>query len=642
MPFIKLQFKPGVNRDQTNYTGEGGWWDIDKVRFFSGFPQKIGGWRKYTVNSLLGTCRHLHGWITTFSDNFLAIGTNEKLYVEAGGNYNDITPLTSTTAAGEVTFSATAGSSTITVSDTAFTSGAGSYVTFSGAVSLGGNITAAVLNQNYRIATVINGNSYTVEAKDPTTGAAVLATAGDSGDGGASVVGAYEILIGNPGGTYGYGWSAGSWGRGGWGSGTEVPVALPQRDWWYDNFDNDLVANIRNGGIYYWGRGALTDPTTALTTRAVSLTAKTTALADPDYDPDAVPVKAMQVMVSQNDKHLLAFGTVPFGSTDADDFDPLLIRWASQDDPFQWTPTPTNSSGFLRVSRGSRIVRAMPTRQEILVWTESHLFALQYLGTTDVFGLQEYADNISIISPRAVASANNVTYWMGTDKFYAYSGRVDTLPCTIRQYVFEGLNKPQSEQIVCGTDEAFNEIWWFYPSKESAVNDSYVVFNHLEKIWYYGKLPRTAWLDSPLRTYPQAVYTDSTTNTGLMYNHEDGVDADGVPIECYIQSNDIDLDEGDRFALTKRILPDIGFGGSEAQEPEVTMEIRSRNFPGSELNVDNDDTARVISTSVNAYTQQVFLRVRARQLALRISSDTAGVQWQLGSPRVDLRPDGCR
>jgi hypothetical protein len=639
MPLSKIVMRPGINRDQTNYTGEGGWWDSDKVRFFSGFPQKIGGWRRYTFNAILGTCRQMWGWVTTFNDNFLALGTNEKVYIEVGGNLEDITPLEETTTAGDVTFAAVDGSSEITVNDTAFPSSAGSYVTFSGSVSLGGNITAAVLNQNYKIKEVINGNSYTITAKDPATGAEVFANASDSGDGGAAVVGAYEIPIGDPGGTFGYGWGAGGWGRGGWGSGTTDPVNLTQRDWWFDNFDNDLVMNIRKGPIYYWERGTLTDPTTALGVRADLLS----EFADnAGYDPDDVPVIAMQVLVSQNDKHLIAFGAVPFGSNDPDDFDPLLIRWADQDNPFQWEPQVTNSAGFIRISRGSRIVRALPTRQEILVWTESHLYSFQFLGTTDVFGLQEYADNISIIAPRAVTTANNITYWMGTDKFYSYSGRVETLPCTVRQYVFEDLNYSQVEQIICGTDEGFNEVWWFYPSSESNTNNRYVVYNHLEQIWYFGELPRTAWLDSPLRRFPQAVESSVATQTGVLYNHEDGIDADGAPMNAYIQSNDFGIDAGDNFVLTKRIIPDINFTGSTGQNPEVTMAIRTRNFPGSSLNADNDDTARVISTQVGSFTQQIFIRARARQIALRISSDNLGTQWQLGTPRLDSQPDGER
>lgn len=639
MPFIKLQFRPGVNRDQTNYTGEGGWWDIDKVRFFSGYPQKLGGWVKYTVSTLIGTCRQMTNWITTFSDNLMALGTNEKVYIEVGGNLNDITPLQETTAAGDVTFAATNGSSTITVTDAAFPSAAGNYVTFSGAVSLGGNITAAVLNQNYEIDSVLTGNTYTIIAKSSTTGLPVTANASDSGNGGAAVIGEYEISIGNPGGTYGYGWGAGGWGLGGWGSGTTEPIKLSQRDWWFDNFDNDLVMNIRNGAVYYWERGSLVDPDTALAVRAELLSEFANTAG---YDPDAVPVKVMQVLVSQQDKHLIAFGSVPFGSTNVDDFDPLLIRWANQDDPFQWEPLTTNSAGFLRVSRGSRIIRALSTRQEILIWTDTHLYTLQYLGTTDVFSLQEYADNISIMATRAMASASNVTYWMGFDKFYAYTGRVETLPCTVRQHVFGNFNYDQADQVVCGTNEKFNEIWWYYPSATSNTNDRYVIYNHLEKIWYYGNLARTAWLDSPLRLYPQAISTDFDTQLGTFYNQEAGVDDDGVAMENYIESNDFDLEDGYKFILTKRIIPDVNFSGSEVSNPEIDMIIKSRNFPGSDFNNDNDDTANVIATSVDSYTQQVFIRVRARQIALRIEADTLGTQWQLGSPRLDGRTDGER
>jgi hypothetical protein len=634
VPFTKLQFRPGINRDQTNLTGSGGWWDCDKVRFYSGYPQKLGGWFKYTTQTVLGTCRQLWGWITTFSDNFLALGTNEKVYIDSGGNFFDITPLRATTTAGDVTFAATDGLSEVVVTDAAHGVAAGDYVTFSGAVSLGGNITAAVLNQNYRVNSVIDAANYTIIAKTPITGAPVFADALDVGNGGAAVVGAYEIPIGNPGGTFGYGFGVGLWNSGVWGGGSTTPVALPQRDWWFDNFDNDLVMNIRDGAIYYWERGTLTDPSVSLNTRAVLLSSLPGA--------NEVPVKAMQILVSQNDKHLLAFGAVPFGSSNPDDFDPLLIRWATQDNPVEWEPLPTNSAGFIRVSRGSKIVRAIATRQEILVWTESHLFALQYLGTTDVFGLQEYADNISIISPRAMATANNITYWMGTDKFYAYSGRVDTLPCTVRAYVFEDLNYSQVDQIICGTNEGFNEIWWFYPSGGSNTNDRYVVFNHLEKVWYYGELPRTAWLDSPLREYPQAVETNLDTQVGILFNQEFGNDADNLPMDAYIQSNDVDLSNGDAFMLTKRIIPDVSFLGSANLEPEVTMAIRSRNFPGSPLLSPNDDTARVIETAVDTFTQQIFIRTRARQLAFRVSSNQLGVQWTLGSPRVDARSDGQR
>jgi len=625
MPFIKLQFRPGLNRDQTNYSNEGGWFACDKVRFRSGYPQKLGGWLQSTTETFLGVCRQMFGWITSFTDNFLALGTSKKVYINVGDEYYDITPIRVTTSAGDITFAATDGSSTLTVTDNAHSAGPGDFVTYSGAVSLGGNITAAVLNQEYEIDTVITGNTYTIIAKD-TSGVTVTANASDVGDGGAAVVGAYQINIGYDVTTYGYGWGAGSWGGSPWGLGASQPIVLQQRDWWFDNFDNDLVMNYRNGPIYYWTRGAENDIDTSLATRAVLLSSLTGA--------SDVPTEAMQVLVSQNDKHLLAFGCTPYGGGD---FDPLLIRWATQDDPVVWTPLPTNSAGFIRVSRGSEIIRALATRQEILVWTQSSLYSLQFTGTVDVFSLQEMADNISIISPRACATANNVTYWMGHDKFYAYSGRVETLPCTLRNHVFNDINFNQADQIICGTNEGYNEIWWFYPSINSSTVDKYVVYNHLERIWYYGNLGRTAWLDSPLREYPQAVGYDN-----MLFDHERGVDANGAPLASYIQSSDFDIADGDQFMLTRRMIPDISFDGSTANTPEVTLAVRPRNFPGSTYQADPFDSRAVVETSVDMYTDQVWVRARARQMALKISSEDLGVQWQLGSPRLDARTDGKR
>ena len=635
MPFIKLQFKPGINRDQTNYSNEGGWYEGDKIRFLSGYPQKIGGWLKQTPNTFLGTCRQMFNYVTSFTDNLLAVGTNLKLYIEAGGYFYDITPLQETTVAGDVTFTATNGSSTVTVVDTGNPAAAGNYVQFTGAVSLGGNVTSDILNvdQGHEIATVINANAYTIVVP-------VTANASDSGNGGSSTIGKYQIDVGEPGGTFGYGWGTDPWGRLEWGLGGTTPVALDGRDWWYDNLDNDLIANIRDGAIYYWERGDATNPGTALATNAILLSEKATA---DGFNPNAVPTKAMQVLVSQNDQHVVCFGSVPFGFTNVDKFDPLLIRWSDQDNPGQWTPTSTNSAGDIRVSRGSRIVRALPTRQEILVWTESHLFSFQFLGTTDVFGLQELADNISIISPRACTSVNNVTYWMGHDKFYAYSGRVETLPCTLRQFIYQDINYNQTDTIISGTNEGWNEVWWMYPSANSAYPNRYVIYNYLERIWYYGNIDRTAWLDSPLRKYPMSVNTPSGTETGVLYNQEEGFDEDGAPMTSYIQSSDFDLADGDQFMLTRRIIPDINFSNSTAAQPEVTLQVRARNFPGSGFqNSGTTDSKPVIETAVDVYTDQVFIRARARQLALKISSEDLGVNWQLGSPRIDARADGKR
>ena len=635
MAFIKLQFKPGVNRDQTDYSNEGGWYACDKIRFRSGYPEKIGGWAKGTTRTFIGTCRQMWNWVTTFQDNFLALGTDRKAYIEAGGYFYDITPFKTAidTPESDNCVYTSSGSNIVTITTTAL-HGAfdGDYVTISGVSGAVGGIPAAELNTGHKIVSVTSNYSFTIAV---TTNA----TSTVSGGGGTAIVVGIEISPGNQITVYGYGWGVGPWGRNGWGLGADQPISDQQRDWWLDNFDNDLVLSIRNGPIYWWQRGSLVDPQTALATHAVTLASLATAAG---YDASAVPVQAMQTLVSQQDKHLIAFGCVPYGSTSVDDFDPLLIRWADQDTPTQWTPEVTNSAGFLRVSRGSKIVRALPTRQEILVWTDTNLYTLQFLGTTDVFGLQEYADNISVMSPRAMASAANITYWMGQDKFYAYTGRVETLPCTLRNHVFNNINLTQADQVICGTNEQWNEVWWFYPTADSDYNNAYVVYNHLERIWYYGTMDRTAWQDTPLRHWPQAANTVLNDTVGTIYNHEDGIDADGAPMDSYIQSSDFDLDDGDNFMLTRRILPDVGFEGSTAEEPEVTLTVRPRNFPGSAYSSDPADTQRVIETSVGVYTDQVFVRARARQMALKIRSENLGVQWQLGAPRLDARPDGRR
>jgi len=643
MPFIKLQFKPGVNRDQTNYSNEGGWFECDKIRFRSGYPEKLGGWQRSAPSDFVGYCRQMLNWITTYSDDMLAMGTNVKVYIEIAGNFYDITPLRDdvpvlSTPDTDNCINTTNATTTITVNLGATAHGAqtGDYVIIAGVTGSGspsaiGGIPITEINGTYEITRVDNFIfTYTVST---------AATSTVSAAGGTAIDLSFQISPGNAITVGGYGWNVGTWGRGDWGTGTITPVFLPQRDWWFDNFDNDLVMNIRNGEGYWWVRGTLEDPGPALSTPAIRLA----DYADGEgFDPDAVPAQIMQLLVSQQDRHLIAFGAVPFGSTDTADFDPLLIRWADQDTPGDWTPTQTNTAGDLRISRGSRIVRALPTRQEILVWTDTHLFTLQFLGTTDVFGLQEYADNISVMSPRAMSSAANITYWMGQDKFYAYTGRVETLPCSLRNHVFNNFNINQADQVVCGTNERWNEIWWFYPTEQSDYNDAYVVYNHLERIWYYGTIDRTAWLDTALRNYPQATNTPGGTNAGTLYIHEFGVNDDALPMESYIQSSDFDLEDGDQFMLTRRILPDINFSGSVADNPEVTLQIRPRNFPGSSFSGDAADTQRVIETSVNQYTDQIFVRARARQMALKIQSDTLGVNWQLGAPRLDARPDGKR
>jgi len=613
----RLQFKPGVNRDQTNYAGEGGFYECDKIRFRSGFPQKIGGWLRYGLFTLIGTCRQMYNYISTNSDNIMGLGTDAKLYLEVGENLIDITPIraTFTSPATDNCFDTTNGSTTVNVNIAGHGAVAGDYVTFSGVVGPVNGIPASELNAEFSIVSVVDTDNFTITVS-------TAATSTGNG-GGTAITAAFQINIGQSEGFYGYGWGAGTWGRNGWGEGALTPVVSEQTDWWMDNFDNDMIANIRNGPIYIWEYNG------SFNTRAVLLSSLSGA--------SSVPVRAMQTLVSQNDKHLLAFGCVPYGSSSVNDFDPLLIRWANQDDPVNWTPETTNSAGFLRVSRGSRIIRALPTRQEILVFTDSHLYSFQFLGTTDVFGLQEYADNISIMSPRACISANNVTYWMGTDKFYYYSGRVETLPCTLRNHVFQNFNYDQSDQVVCGTNESWNEVWWFYPTSNSQTNNAYVIYNYLEKIWYYGSIERTAWLDSPLRQYPQAV------GGNYVYNHEQGVNDDATAMTSFITTNDFDIGDGENLLLIKRIIPDIDFTGSTAANPSVMLTMRPRNFPGSNYNSTNEPSVtRSATVPVEQYTDQVFIRARARQMGFKIQSTALGVQWHLGAPRLDGRNDGKR
>jgi hypothetical protein len=736
----KVTLRPGINRDTTNYANEGGYYECDKIRFYSGYPQKLGGWVEATTERFLGTCRQLWNWVTSFTDNFLAVGTDQKVYIEVGGLYYDITPIRNPLASPdqEYTFKTpttdncidtTNGSTTVNINITAHGCLVGDYITIAGSADVGG-IPSAVLNTEHKVTEVTDTNNFKIVVS-------TAATSTVTNGGGTSIFVGCQIHPGFPLQTAGYGWGTGGFGGTtglsaigtftvtvaspavltfaahtpvdntviilsttgalptglsagvayyivgssgstcslaltqagasinttgtqsgthsaqlvasptGWGFASPLPVYLPQRDWFFDNFDNDLVMNIRavttgtgvatGGPIYYWSRGTTVSSQAELSTRAVLLS----GLTIDGVVPADVPESAYQILVSQNDKHLLAFGCQPYaGSTG--DFDPLLIRWATQDQPNVWTPLLTNSAGFIRVSRGSRIVRALPTRQEIVVFTDTHLYSFQFLGTIEVFGLQELSDNISIMSARSCISVNNVTYWMGLDKFYAYDGRVQTLPCTLREYVFKDINLNQADQVICGTNEGYNEVWWFYCSASSNWVDRYVIFNHLERVWYYGSLTRTAWLDVSSRNYPTAVFTDENQDPGILYTHELGVDDGLLPMEAFVQSSDFDIEDGEKLMLTKRMIPDVNFRGSTAANPEVTMAIRARNFPGSAFTNNALNEKPVIQTSIDQYTEQVFIRARGRQMAMRISSDGLGVQWQLGMPRIDAREDGKR
>ena len=518
------------------------------------------------------------------------------------------------------TLATTAGSNQITVTVPSHGALNGDYVLISQVTSAVGGIPASEINTDQLISGVTT-NTFKI-----TTITAASSTATYS----APIDFLFDIHAGVATAAAGYGWGAGTWSRGAWGSSTNIPVVTPPRLYTQDRFNNDLLFCIRNGDIFYW------DYVNTFNTRAVLLSSVTNA--------SDVPQLVGSILFSQQDRHLLAFGGTEYSTNN---YDPLGIRWANQNEPWNFTPSATNSAGFFRVSNGSEIVRAIRTREEILVFTDSTLYSLRFLGTAEVFGLFELADNISIVSPAALTTVNNVTFWMGTDKFYLYNGRVGTLPCTLRQYIFQDINRQTQIQTVCGTNEQFNEIVWFYPSASSTEVNRYVIYNYQEQIWYYGQLERTAWLDSPLRAYPQSAAT-----SGWIFDQERGVDNDGAPLEAYISSGDIDIEDGEQFMLIRRIIPDINFTGSTSSSPQVKLTIQPHNFPGQLYQTNNLEgtglTKTVTGTEnqataiIDQYTNQVFLRARGRQVKYKIASDGLGVQWQMGMPRVDARPDGRR
>lgn len=729
----KLTFRPGVNREGTTLSNEGGWFESDKVRFRSGYPEKIGGWvldtgtsastLQPTTGAYWGVCRSMWNWLNLSGYNLLSVGTNLKYYIQNGTNgyLYDVTPIRTTTTAGEVTFAATNGSKIITVTDVAHGAQAGDFVTYSGAVSLGGNITATVLNAEFQIKTYISSNQYTIQAS-------VAANSSDSGNGGASVVGAYQITGGNEIYTQNVGWGAGTWGgvvlgtatttvsggtlsssnttvtvtstaaftssgnilidsetisysgktattftgctRGvsgtgsgaatthangasvvqstsftGWGSPAATGIGVQLRIWSESNYGEDLVFNPRGGPMYYWAnassastfnRGVLLGPSASISTKAGTLTI------------DAYcPSVANFVMVSDSSRFVIAFGCNDAVAASTIQ-NPMFIAWSDQENITTWLPAATNQAGSYTLSHGSQIITAIQTRQEILVLTDAAIYSMQYLGPPYVWGFQLMGDNISIAGPNAIATANNVTYWMGTDKFYMYSGRVETLPCSLRQYVYNDINLTQSFQFFASTNEGYNEIWFFYCSANSTTVDKYVIFNHLERTWYYGTMARTFWLDSPLRSVPMS----AGYNGQLIYQEtgtDDGTTNPATAITAYVQSSDFDIGDGHNFGLVTRIIPDVTFDGSTVNNPSVDFTVRPRQFPGT--NYGSSDAPTVTSAqnyqnqryyTVQQFTEQVFVRVRGRQMAFKISSNDLGVAWQLGTPRIDTRPDGRR
>lgn len=639
MALSKLQFRPGVNREVTSYTNEGGWFDVDNVRFQKGFPEKIGGWQKNSSNSFLGTCRALHPWVSLDRDKYIGVGTNLKYYIDEGGFYNDITPIRLTTSAGDVTFAATNGSSTITVSDTSHGAVVNDFVTFTDAATLGGNITAAVLNQEYQITEVVDNNSYKIEAREAGTPiyditvngqlvpTYVTANSSDTGNGGSSTVGAYQINTGLDITVSGAGWGAGTWSRGTWGSASTDPIVSNTiRLWSHDNFGEDLLFNVRDGGIYYW------DQTSTVSTRAVNITSLAGSL--------SAPTVAKQIMVSDRDRHVIAFGCDSESNPGVQD--PLLIRFSDQESLTDWQTVSTNTAGDLRLGSGSEIVTAVETRQQILVFTDTTLYAMQFLGPPFTFGVTSLSENITIAGPNAAIAVDDTVFWMGRSEFYIYSGAVQRLPCSVRDFVFSDINEGELEKINVGLNTEHSEIWWFYPSADSGEVNRYVVYNYTEQVWYYGSFARTAWVDRGIFDFPFAANTD-----GYIYEHEIGVD-DGTTdpvtaIIAYIQSSPMDIGDGEQFMLLRKMIPDVDFRTSTAVIPDVNITLDVKNAPdGTYENSQTDSFVKTQSVPVSSRTEQLFFRLRGRQMRFKIESNDTGVTWRLGSPRIDLRPDGRR
>jgi len=622
MPLSKLQFKPGINREGTNYSNEGGWFDGDKIRFKSGYVERIGGWQKVATTTFEGTCRNMLNFVTLASENFMFMGTHEKAYLEDGGTYYDITPLRTTLTLGSNPITTgTAGSGIITVTATSHGAKVGGYLTIAGATAVDG-LTTDQLNQNFEVLTVPNNNTFTVD-----TGGA--ASSGSTAGGGSSVTAAIEIDVGLNTTVLGNGWGAGTWGRFTWSSGAGSLAGQNLRLWMSDSWGEDLVANIIDGSLYYW------DATNGKENRMVELATVGGA--------SGVPTTVRKVMVSDVDRHVLCFGSNPLGSAT---FDPLLIRWSSQESVTDWTPTATNTAGDIRLSQGSEIVTAIRTTRQILVFTENSLHSVQFVGAPFIFGTALIGTNIRIAGPNTAIAVNDIVFWMGQENFYLYDGRIQTIPCSVREYVFNDINRNQSFKFFSGSLSSNSEVWWYYCSASSDEIDRYVIYNYLEQVWYYGTLTRTAWNDRGAgnRLFPQAPGTD-----GALYNHENGLD-DGsvnppVAVNAFVQSADFDIGDGQQFMLINRILPDLNFGQSTATEPEVKFTMGARNFSGSvagQGSASGDVTRTSVVSGNDNYTKQLHMRLRGRQMNLKVESDTTGVKWRLGAPRLDMRPDGRR
>ena len=629
MSLQKYIFRPGINREGTDYSNEGGWFNSNLVRFRKGIPEKIGGWAKNTLNTFKSTARALHAWVDLEITKYLGIGATWKYYVKEGDNFYDVTPLRVTTSAGDVTFSATNGSSTITVTDTSHGAVTNDFVTFSGAATLGGLVTAAVLNQEYQIDLVTSANAYTITAKD-TDGDTVTANASDSGNGGSSVVGAYQINVGLDVYVESSGWGAGTWGAGTWGSTTALTASNQLRLWSHDNFGEDLIMNVRAGGIYYFDISAAT----LGTTRATPLTSLSGA--------NLAPTIALQTLVSDIDRHVVCFGADPIsGSARTGAVDPMCIAWSDQENAAQWEPLSTNTAGSFRLSAGSQIIGAIRARQETLVWTDTSLYSMTFVGQPFTFGVNLVNEGVGLIGPNAAVNTPKGIFWMDKKGFYTYNGAVQDIPCTVQDYVFSDLNEGQSFQVFGFLNKEFDEVGWFYCAAGETTISKYVVFNYEEGVWSIGELNRTAWIDEGIFDSPIGAYT--TSDVGYLYNHETGNDADGSPMDnVFIESSDFDLSEGEEFQYISRIIPDIKFTGNGGSDQTINIILKQRNFPGESLSTDSTSTCTSSTTKIDT-------RLRARQAALRFESDDdgslgsrSGVGFRVGAMRMDVRPNGRR
>jgi hypothetical protein len=626
MPLQKFIFNPGINKEGTDYTAEGGWFDANLVRFRKGLPEKIGGWVKYLTSSIQGKGRKLHAYVTLNGTRIFAIGTTFKLYWQEGDNYNDITPIRSTTGAGDVTFSASDGSSTITVTDTAHGADLNDFVTFSGAASLGGNITAAVLNQEYQVTAVTSANAFTITAKD-TDGVTVTANSSDTGNGGSSTIGAYQISVGLDVFISGTGWSAGAWGSGTWGSTSSLAANNQLRLWSIDNFGEDLIANVRAGGVFFWDFSSSSQ-------RAVALSSIANA--------NQVPTLGLQVLVSDIDRHVIVLGADPMdGSVRSGAIDPLLIAFSDQENPLDFEPRATNTAGSLRCSAGSEIIGGLRARQETLVWTDAALYSLQFIGPPNTFGLTLVNEGVSLIGPNAAINSPTGVYWMDKKGFYTYNGSVVPLPCSVHSFVFDDLNSEQAFQVFGFLNKQFNEVGWFYCAAGSLTVSKYVVFNYVEQTWAIGELSRTAWLDEGIVAFPRAAgYADGNN---YIYSHETGHDDDGVPMDnVFIESADFDIGDGEEFQFIRRFIPDVKFTGDSGSTQTLNVVLKARDFPGQSLTTDQ-------TTAFTASTTKIDTRARARQAAVRFESDDdadtgarLGVGFVIGATRLDLQPNGRR